>query len=245
MLATENDYEAGRGVVGVYDATAGFRRVGEFATGGIGPHEAVLMGDGRTLCVANGGIRTHPDYERVKLNLSTMESSLAYLDIETGDLVEQAGLAAELHQLSIRHMVLDAAGHVWFGCQYEGEPSHRPPLVGRHRRGHEIELFAGPPALLRALDNYVGSVAIDATGTVLATSSPHGGVIAFWDTATGRSLGSTLLADGCGLAPSRAASVVATSGRGAILEAGPATLRLIRKDGADAPNWDNHLVAVT
>lgn len=241
MIATENDYEAGLGVAGVYDATGGFRRIGEFPTGGVGPHEAVLMGDGRTLCVANGGIRTHPDFERVKLNLSTMEPSLAYVDIATGAVVEKAGLAKELHRLSIRHMALDAAGDVWFGCQYEGDPSDRPPLVGRHRRGREIELFAGPADLLRSLDNYVGSVAMDASGTVLATSSPHGGVVAFWDTATGRSLGSRMLADGCGVAPAGPARHIATSGRGAIVETGPAHGRTIVGEAAGLPAWDNHL----
>lgn len=241
MLATENDYEAGEGVTGVYDATGGFRRIGEFRTGGIEPHEAVLMGDGRTVCVANGGIQTHPDYERVKLNIPTMEPSLAYLDIATGEIAEQVRLPADLHLLSIRHMALDAAGHVWFGCQYQGEPADRPPLVGRHRRGHDIELFAGPADVLRSLDNYVGSVAVDASGAVLATSSPHGGVIAFWDTATGRSLGTRPLADGCGVAPAGPASLVATSGRGAIVETGPESGRIIVGEGAGLPAWDNHL----
>lgn len=241
MLATENDYEAGEGVTGVYDAAGGFRRIGEFPTGGIGPHEVVLMGDGRTLCVANGGILTHPDFERVKLNLPTMEPSLAYIDIASGETVEKVKLAPELHQLSIRHMALDAAGDVWFGCQYEGDPADRPPLVGRHRRGRAIELFPGPADTLRALDNYVGSVAVDASGAVLATSSPHGGIIVFWDTATGRCLGSRALADGCGVAPAGPASVVATSGRGAIVEAGPDAGRVILDADAGRPAWDNHL----
>ena len=241
MLATENAYEHGAGVTGVYDVTGGFRRIGEFGTGGIEPHEAVLMGDGRTVCVANGGIQTHPDYERVKLNLATMEPSLAYLDIEDGAIVEQVRLPADLHQLSIRHMALDAAGHVWFGCQYQGDPADRPPLVGRHRRGREIELFAGPPDVLHAFDNYVGSVAVDESGEVLATSSPHGGVIAFWDTATGRSLGIRRLADGCGIAPAGTARVLATSGRGSIIDVGPGVRDIVIAERDSLPLWDNHL----
>ena len=38
------------------------------------------MSDGRTIAVANGGIATHPDFDRVKLNLATMEPSLVRLD---------------------------------------------------------------------------------------------------------------------------------------------------------------------
>lgn len=82
LAATENDFDGGRGVLGIYDATpgGGYRRIGEYDTGGIGPHEVLLMPDGKTLCVANGGILTHPDYGKLELNLDTMRPSLAYLD---------------------------------------------------------------------------------------------------------------------------------------------------------------------
>lgn len=241
MLASESDYEAGEGVTGVYDATGGFRRIGEFRTAGIGPHEIVLMPDGRTVCVANGGILTHPDYERLKLNLDTMKPNLTYLDALTGETVEQVTLAPELHKLSIRHLTIDAAGAVWFGCQYEGDPADRPALVGRHVRGREPELFPGPAETLRALDNYIGSMAIDTSGTIVATSSPRGGLIVFWDTATGRCLGQQQIADGCGVAPLQQGHVLATSGRGAIDDMTAAASTQIVAPGGGVPGWDNHL----
>jgi hypothetical protein len=241
MLASESDYEAARGVTGIYDATDGFRRIGEFPSGGIGPHEIVLMPDGRTVCVANGGILTHPDYDRLKLNVETMKPSLAYVDIESREIVEQVTLAPELHQLSIRHLTIDAAGAVWFGCQYEGDPLDRPPLVGRHRRGKEPELFPGPTETLRSLDNYIGSMAIDLSGEILATSSPRGGLIAFWDTATGRCIGQQKLADGCGVAPFEPGKVLATSGRGSIDVLGPSTPDGSPLAADGSIGWDNHL----
>lgn len=241
MLATENDYEAGRGVTGVYDVEAGYRRIGEFATGGIGPHEVVLMPDGRTLCIANGGILTHPDYDRLKLNLDRMKPSLAYVDVASGELLERVELASELHQLSIRHLVIDGNGALWFGCQYQGERSDRPPLVGRHRRGREPELFPGPAETLRALDNYVGSMAVDASGGIVATSSPHGGLVAFWDAATGKYLGRRQIADGCGVAPLGPRHVLATSGRGAITDMTPAAAQVLVEPAHGRPAWDNHL----
>src|ERR671923_1401289 len=64
LFTSENDYEGGRGVLGVRDATDGYRQIGEMASFGVGPHEVVLMPDGVTLAVANGGIRTHPDRDR-------------------------------------------------------------------------------------------------------------------------------------------------------------------------------------
>ena len=142
LAATENDFDGGRGVLGIYDASAGgaYRRVGEFDCG-IGPHEVLLLPDGKTLCVANGGILTHPDYGKLELNLDTMRPSLAYLDAASGKLLERVELDSALHRLSIRHLAVAADGAVWFGCQYMGPAGDRPALVGRHRRGQAPELF--------------------------------------------------------------------------------------------------------
>jgi len=243
LFATENDYEAGRGVLGVYDASpeGGYRRVGEIDSGGIGPHEAVLMPDGRTLCVANGGILTHPDYGKLELNLDDMRPGLAYVDIARAEVVERVEPPPEFSRLSIRHLTVAADGSVWFGCQYSGPAADRPPLVGRHRRGRAIEWFAGPADLRHALRNYIGSVAADAAGAVIATSSPVGGRVAYWDAADGRYLGSTPLPDGCGVAPHPAGGFLIDSGQGALLRAGPAgqARALLPADGRQA--WDNHL----
>ncbi|WP_436642406.1 DUF1513 domain-containing protein [Microbaculum sp. FT89] len=245
LIATENDYGGERGVAGVYDVAAGMRRIGEFSTGGLDPHEVVLMPDGRTLCIANGGVLTHPDYGKLELNLDTMVPSIAYVDIATGDLLETAELPRELHKLAFHHLAVDAFGAVWFGGQYHGPKADRPPVVGRHRRGHAIEMFTGPQAVLRGLSNYIGSVAVDASGTVVATSSPVGGTVAYWDAETGRSLGVTELRDGCGVAPGVRDDFRLTNGHGEIVEAGPAAGPAAGPDQIRPPSdniaWDNHL----
>lgn len=242
MVATENDYEAGRGVLGLYDSsTEGqYRRVGEYPSGGIGPHEVVLMPDGRTLCVANGGILTHPDYGKLQLNVDTMQPSLAYIDMQTGELLEQVFAEPTLHKLSIRHLVIDGAGAVWAGCQYTGTTQDRPPLVGRHRRGMPLQLFAGPDEALRSMNNYVGSMAVNQLGTVIATSSPVGGKVLLWDAASGDFLASRDVFDGCGVAPAQGHGFIVSSGQGtleklAVREGGK---RIQQSPGL---SWDNHL----
>ena len=119
-------------------------RVGEFPTYGVGPHELLLLGDDRTIAIANGGIETHPDFGRAKLNLPTMKPSYVLVDRMTGDLIEKHELPPELHQLSIRHMDTDETGAVWFGCQHEGPATERPALVGRAVRGKELQLIDMP-----------------------------------------------------------------------------------------------------
>lgn len=242
LVATENDFAGGRGVLGVYDPAEGLKRIGEFESGGLDPHEVVLLPDGRTLCVANGGLLLHPDYGKLPLNLEDMAPSLAYVDTGTGDLLELVGLDPVLHKLAFHHLAVDAAGHVWVGCQYHGPDADRPPLVGRHRRGHAIEMFEGPPDVLHRMRNYVGSIAVDASGDTVAASSPRGGVVVYWDTATGRCLGATDVTDGCGIAPAgRHGRFLVSSGGGNIIEAGANGETVGLLPVSPALSWDNHL----
>lgn len=95
LFTPENDYEAGQGRIGVWDADAGYARLGEFSSGGIGPHDIALMPDADVFVVANGGIDTHPDSGRAKLNLPTMKPNLAYLGPD-GTLIETVELAPDL-----------------------------------------------------------------------------------------------------------------------------------------------------
>ena len=92
-----------------------------------------LMPDGRTLAIANGGIETHPDFGRAKLNLSTMKPSLVFVDRISGDLLEQHFLPAEFISYRSATWTSTQSGTVWFGCQYEGPTTDRPLLVGKAR----------------------------------------------------------------------------------------------------------------
>ncbi|MBE0580634.1 DUF1513 domain-containing protein [Devosia sp.] len=213
LYATESDFEAARGVVGIYDATDGYRRIGEFSTYGTGPHEMLLMPDGVTLVVANGGIETHPDFGRAELNIETMDPSVVFIDRRDGALVGQLRLDAGLHQLSIRHMAIDGRGRVWFGCQYKGASGDSPQLVGHATMDGEISLIDLPPGTLVDLRNYVGSVAASADGAMVAVSSPEGDLLVAIDVEGRRPVLVETLRNGCGLAAD-GRGFVATSGEG-------------------------------
>ena len=185
MYATENEYDAARGLIGVYDVAASYARIGEFDTHGMDTHEALLMPDGETIVVANGGIETHPDYGRQKLNIATMQPSLVFIDRRSGDLISRHELPRDLHQLSIRHLAIDAERRVWFGCQYEGPSADGPQLLGVAAPGKELALAELPGSELAALSNYVGSVAASRDGQRIALSSPVGNTMLVLDAATG------------------------------------------------------------
>ena len=234
LYATENDYEAERGVLGLYDATAGYARIGELDTHGIGPHEALLMADGRTIAIGNGGVATHPDYDRVKLNLSTMEPSLVYLDAASGGLIEKVTLPASLHQLSIRHMAETAGGTIWFGGQYEGAETDAVDLVGTHRLGGDARLVGAAREAYAGMRQYVGAVAASGDGRRGAATSPVGGHVLVFDAATRNVVGNRPIEEVCGIAPDGADFFVSDA-RGRLWQGE----RLVSQTPDVA--WDNHV----
>jgi uncharacterized protein len=241
LFTTENDFETGRGMVGIRDAGDGYRQIGEFASEGIGPHELVLMPDGGSLAVANGGIRTHPDNDRATLNLDTMQPSLAYLDLASGRLRDAFGLAPGLHQLSIRHLAVNRDGEVAAAMQYEGSKRDRVPLVAVHAGG-DIRLLEAPPGIERRMRHYAGSVAFDQSGRLLAVSCPRGNLITFWEARTGRLIDQAEIADGCGVAPAEApGTFVITGGRGDVVTIAAGQGGRTPMDVAGQTAWDNHL----
>ncbi|MBD0413564.1 DUF1513 domain-containing protein [Oryzicola mucosus] len=237
LYVTENDFDNAAGMVGVYDARDRFARIGEFPTHGVGPHELILLDDGRTLAVCNGGIETHPDFGRAKLNIPTMKPSFALLDRATGDLLEKHELPATLHQLSIRHMAVDASGTIWFGCQHEGPATERPLLVGRAVRGKDLTMLDMPEEVLGGFRNYIGSVAANPRSGLVAVSSPQGNAMVTIDAASGRIVANRSLVEVCGLAPD-GDGFLATTGAGEI----------IAPTGQEARDpdyvWDNHMLRI-
>jgi len=252
LYATENDYEylgdgQARGMIGVYDVHPGRAcvRTGEFDSGGIGPHEIVLMPDGQTLCVANGGLQTHPDFGKTILNAATMESSLVYLNRHTGQIVDKHVLTVP--RLSLRHLAVDGTGQVWAGCQYLNADGQQPALVWRHGQGQDLQSAPCPFVPQRSMRNYVGSMAVNRRGDVVAASSPQGGRVLFWHLGhigaehTPRLLDALDLPDVCGLAPWNGTGFLLSSGHGVLMRYDP----LRRTDSRAAQRvpaaWDNHL----
>ncbi|MDV4182634.1 DUF1513 domain-containing protein [Rhizobium brockwellii] len=231
LYASENDFDGNRGMIGLYDATDRFTRIGEFETYGIGPHDMTVSDDGRLLIVANGGIETHPDFGRTKLNLGEMQPSLALIDAATGALVEKHVLPAEWAELSTRHVDLDGAGRIWFACQYEGHRKDLPPLVGHFAKGEDLSFIDLPEETTRRLANYVGAIAVNRSEGLVGITSPKGGASVTIDARTGKMLAETSLPDAAGIAPARSGFAV-SSYDGDFLST--------RSDVA----WDQHIVRI-
>ena len=92
--------------------------------------------------MANGGIRTHPDTGRAKLNLDAMTSSLAVLDTADGGLVRSQSLGERLRRLSIRHLDIDRDFRIVVAMQHEGSRRDRVPLVAFERDAGLVPAYA-------------------------------------------------------------------------------------------------------
>jgi uncharacterized protein len=229
LYASENDFDQNRGVIGLYDARDGFRRIGEYNARGIGTHDMTISDDGKMIIIANGGIETHPDFGRTKLNLDAMEPSLVLLDAATGRLIQKHGLAKNLSQLSTRHVDLGRDGRIWFACQYEGPRNALPPLIGHFSKGDDLTFIDLPDETTARLANYVGAIAVNRRDAVIGVTSPNGNVAVTLDEKTGKVLRETTLSEAAGVAAA-AEGVVTSSYSGRF---GTAT---------SAVAWDQHIV---
>jgi hypothetical protein len=247
LFSTENDIAGERGLIGVRDATDGYRKIAEWPTHGVEPHDILLLPDGATLAVANGGLLTRPETGRAKLNRATMAPSLVYVDAADGRLIAEHRLPPEHHQLSVRHLACAADGYLALTMQYEGPPGDIVPLAALHRPGEAIALLDGPAAALKRMRNYCGDAACDRTGRTIAASAPRGNSIAFWDLDSRRFLGDVALPDSCALAALPADDMfLITSGTGAVFAVNGRTGAvdtLLAADDAGC-QWDNHVAVV-
>lgn len=233
LFTTENNFAEGRGEIGVWNAGAGYARVGSFPSGGIGPHELRLVPGTDRLVVANGGIDTHPETGRTKLNLPAMRPNLSYLT-QDGHLHEVVEPPRQWYRLSIRHISVRPDGLVAAACQWQGDIAASPPLLATHRAGGRLTFHGGPDHIAHQMQGYSGSIAFSGDGARIAITGPKGGM-AMVHSADGTYRRRIEAPDICGVAAARS-GLLFTTGTGHILhDDRPANL-------FSGIQWDNHLV---
>ncbi|MEL6188488.1 MAG: DUF1513 domain-containing protein [Myxococcota bacterium] len=245
LITCEADIESGQGRLVVRDAD-GLAILRELDSHGIGPHQIALMPDGHTLVVANGGILTRPETGADKLNLDTMRSSLAYVDLETGYLIDEQ-LVAE-PKASIRHLDVCPDGAVVVAMQIQREAMDHDevvPLAGVHHPGSTLRPFDSGLDFVGAMEDYAGSVVANPRTRVLAVTSPRGDLALFWNLDSGELMGHLPFHDVCGVAVSSDSGSFVLTGAGGQVRRVDATNLQILSDipgPFGAVRWDNHLI---
>lgn len=237
LFTTENIVETGEGRIGVWSRSAGYTRIDSFASHGIGPHEIIRLPDQNVLAVANGGILTHPDKGREKLNLDTMRPNLVLIG-EDGRLRDLAEVPQDIHRNSLRHIAAMSDGRVACALQWQGDVFDAPPLLAIYDAG-TLRFVEMPDAVHLGLKAYAGSVAVLRDDAGIALTSPVGGSILLFDRA-GTLMSSAKHRDICGVGPA-AGGGMATDGQGRIYSVGAKGISLLAHH---ALSFDNHLVPV-
>lgn len=201
LYVTENNTSDFSGVIGIYDVASGYKKIGEFATQGIGPHEIVMHPDGKTLVIANGGIKTERA-SREELNIDSMQPSLVYLDRHEGKLIQQVYPAH--NQMSVRHLAMHDDGTVIIGIQFQGERHLNVPMVLTHRLSQSeftaLQMDQTNPNGWHRFHHYIASVSVDSNRNLVCATSPIGGCAAVFDLNSGELIESVDLADCAGVA---------------------------------------------
>ncbi|MBW4709948.1 DUF1513 domain-containing protein [Roseobacter sp. YSTF-M11] len=237
LFTTENDITSGDGRIGIWDAAAGYRRVGEIPSNGIGPHEIIRLPETDTLVIANGGIHTHPDSGRDKLNLETMRPNLTVLDVH-GGVQDTAELPAALHMNSLRHIAAFHDGRVACAFQWQGDPYDSPSIAGLYTPGAGIALLDMPEVTLRGSRGYAGSVAVLGTHH-MGITFPRGGRLLVADLAS-HAVKTLRRADACGIARAGQGGL-ATDGLGGVHRIDRHGFSLLARHRR---SFDNHLIAI-
>ncbi|ROR99952.1 hypothetical protein EDC56_2587 [Sinobacterium caligoides] len=252
LYTTENAFNddplSGHGVIGIYDIADNFSRIGEFDCQGIGPHQIERLPHSNTLVIAMGGILTHPERRREKLNIATMRSSLCYLDGDSGEVLAQ--VEPPNPQLSLRHLRVSSDAKVIAGAQYQGDISEMLPLVFSHRflpgqKQQELVPFQADELTWLGLKQYIASVAVDPSNRYAITTAPRGDCVDLWSINSGRQLNRFSIKDVAGAIwqPKQQGFLVST-GRGELV------LLRINAEGSTTSHrlainnqlrWDNHL----
>ncbi|SDS29034.1 hypothetical protein SAMN05216421_1251 [Halopseudomonas xinjiangensis] len=241
LYATANHIPSGEGQICVYDARSGYGLIDVYPVGGIDPHEIRLMPDGSSLVIAMGGILTHPDYERIKLNLDTMQPAVVLMDRLSGKILQRH--TPSNHQLSAHHLDVDSRGMVVVGYQYEGPEWDTPPLIGvldsKQQTYREITFEDG---VQRQLRNYVASVALDSSSGLAAITAPRGNLVAVFDYSSGTLQRLVAVPDVAGVLVDGETFVV-SSGRGGLYRVDPQRDEAVLL-GSQDQRWDNHLTRI-
>jgi hypothetical protein len=244
LYVTENDYARARGVIGIYDVHRDYQRVAEFDSYGIGPHDITRQVDDRVLIVANGGIETHPDTGRDKLNLYNMRSNLSVIDRHTGELLDQFKLPAELQKLSLRHMALDEHGNCYFAGQYEGAMDDQPPLLGKLSRNGKFRLWHTPREVRAKLKNYINSVCVVPGKPLMLASAARGNLTLLCNTNDGSIIQTFDINDGSGVAASHNKLYISDGyGHVNLFEGNDASWTQGSSHKTQNIHWDNHMAS--
>ena len=242
LITAENDYQQGKGLIVLRDRKTQ-QVIEQYDSGGVGPHQLAVMPNSneKQIVIANGGIQTHPEQARQKLNLDSMQPNLAYMALSSGQI--EGKFELENKQLSIRHLDVSAQGKVVAGLQYQGAATDEVPLAISHHGEDQLSLLKANTDTWRNMKQYTASVCINSNRNTVAITCPKADLLTFWQLDSNEYITSHKLKDGAG-ATLVADDFVVSTGRGRVIsQQDPLIPGQIVADFKSL-RWDNHMTSI-
>lgn len=246
VFVPQNHIDKKAASIAVYDPSDHWRLIDELSLPGIGPHQIECLADGKTLAIAMGGIYTHPQTGRKKLNIESMQSSLLYFDSHSAKPIDE--FYPPDPKLSLRHMALTSSDRLIIAAQYQGVADTVLPLAYSHQGEEQLQAFRAEPSVWLAHQQYVGSVSVDPNGECVFLSSPRAGLLSRWDLNSLTLSTQFALRDACGLAYSKAQKrFYMSNGRGQLMSSNlhqQVNSQINALGFEPSIIWDNHLTVL-
>jgi hypothetical protein len=170
LYATETVVKSQEGVIVVRDGRS-LQIVGELPSHGKNPHDCLLLDDGKTLAITNGG---------GTLDDGASPPNVAYVDIASTKLLERVTFPNA--RINAGHLaVTKARDLVVVSAPRKGLPDTERGGVTIRPKGGETRTMTEPAATVARLVGETLSVAVHEPTGVAATTSPDGNVLVFWD----------------------------------------------------------------
>jgi hypothetical protein len=176
----DNSYD---GVLAVRDGESFELRPEKFPTHGVSPHDCILVDDGDTLVVTNGG---------GPVDNADEPAGIAYVNVRTGE--ARRKLKFKDGKINAGHIAITGKGElVCVSAPRDGIPQHKDGAPNPEWRGaitfydpHKDRLVTADDPIRAKMRGETLSVAIHEPSMVVAATNPSGDLITFWDFHTGK-----------------------------------------------------------
>ena len=169
VLLTEIEKFNGKGFITVRDSKS-FKPLGEFPSYGSNAHEIILLDDGRTVAIANGG------------DGDTNRGNISFVDLKSEKLVDQ--YVIENKELNSQHFLVSKQGQIIVGLGNATRGQMDLPYglaVGQRGQKSPLKLLALPQEQRGEIKSAILSLSLDEVHGILATTCPTTGYVHLWN----------------------------------------------------------------
>jgi len=245
LYCSETDRRTQKGVITVRE-TQTFSVIQELPSGGVGPHEILVIPNTQKLAIANGGLIK--DEQGQLVNGQTMNSNVSILNLVTGKIEQQYKVPES--KASLRHLDVSSDGIIAVGIQVQRDfmaSTDLTPLAALILPGQGLIQLTAPASILLKLKDYMGSVRINDKYRTAAFTSPRGDLALFWNIDSGEFLGHHFFDNVCGLTVSQDSEFfILSNSAGKVRQLHGLTLKENISTRQSFPNlqWDNHMITL-